>query len=252
MSMYEAYHQEWVRKKQSNKHFSHQYLEKPAIFKILKKINLNSKKIVCLGCGEGGECQEILDLGAKSVLGIDNSKGLIEKAKYSYPKVEFLYQDLQKFNLLENSVDIFFSSLALHYLPDWPKFFRQAYKFGAKGSEFIFSTHHPIKWGAKITRNKDFNQFLLGYKKSKQSQNYEIYGDYLNFYQKQDTLFGKLKINYYHRSFSQMFTDITSSGWQILEVVEPQPTPESKSTKPDFYEVYSKIPLFVIFRLKKV
>jgi hypothetical protein len=48
-----------------------------------------------------------------------------------------------------------------------------------------------------------------------------------------------------------MFKDITASGFTVTNLLEPKPTIESKTKKPDFYEVYSKIPLFIIWELEK-
>jgi SAM-dependent methyltransferase len=245
--------EKWIKLKKSQTHFSHQYLEKPAIFDLFLKNNLNNKKVLCLGCGEGSECQIIKDAGAKMVLGIDSSQSLIENAKYTFTDINFEVQDIAKLDLTQTDFDFVFSSLCLHYLPDWTAFFRNLKRFVKSGAKMVFSVHHPIKWAGKSTRNKDFNEFKIGYKKNKKNpKEFEIYGDYLNFNELQDTLFGKLKIKFYNRSISQIFQEIQSSGWQINTLIEPKPILKSKKIAPDFYATYSKIPLFLILEIKSL
>ena len=75
-----------------NKHFknwlgeagpAHSHLEKPAMYKLLPKVK--NKKILCIGCGVGQECAHFMAKGAKEVIGIDLSSGMIKAAKEQYP-----------------------------------------------------------------------------------------------------------------------------------------------------------------------
>ena len=63
----------------SGKNIAHKFLEKPAMYKKLP--DLKDKSILCIGCGTGEECEHLKSLGAKRVVGIDISKGLIDFAK---------------------------------------------------------------------------------------------------------------------------------------------------------------------------
>ncbi len=246
---YSGYSNKWANKKKSNKHFAHQYLEKPAMYSKLP--DLNGKKVLCIGCGSGEECGYLKKAGASYILGIDNSEELISIAKNSYPDLEFQNLDVQEIDFEENSYDFIFSSLTLHYLENWPELFQRLAKILKPGGRLLFSSHHPVKWGSETIRSKEFNEFKLGYKKLKDgSDKFEIYGDYLNFRRIEDKLFGELEVKYYHRSFSQMYKEITENSFKVLDIIEPKPTEESKGIKLDFYQVYSKIPLFIIFELE--
>jgi SAM-dependent methyltransferase len=251
MSTFEFITQQWLSKKQGRTHFSHQFLEKPAIFEAFLKYEIKNKSVLCLGSGDGSECDFIQKNGAKKVFGLDNSQSLIQNAIYSFPKIEFDCQDISRLNLVKNDFDLVFSSLTMHYIKDWGNFFEHLKKFVKPGAKMIFSVHHPIKWGSETNRKPDFNEFKLGYKKNKKnSQDFEIYGNYLEFREVWDVLFGKLKIKYYHRSLSRMFQEITNSNWQINNILEPKPVQKAKEIVPDFYEVHTKIPLFIIFEIQ--
>jgi len=45
--------------------------------------------------------------------------------------------------------------------------------------------------------------------------------------------------------------DIIKSGFFISDFIEPKPVKAAIKVRPNFYEIHSKIPLFMIFELKK-
>jgi SAM-dependent methyltransferase len=249
---YDNYSDQWQNKRKSGRHYAHDFLEKPAIYSYLD--NLKGKRVLCLGCGSGEECDNLVQKSAKKVVGVDSSKYLIEAAKFSYsnPKMEFLCSKIEDLDFDENSFDLIFSSLTLHYVENWEVLFKKLNRWLTKDGKIVFSTHHPLKWGSLTTRSKDFNKFVMGYQKSK-TVDYkdEIFGDYHTFRPIKDKLFGELQVVYYHRSISRMIREIITGGFKILDFNEPLPIQESQKLKPDFYEVYSKIPLFAIFYLVK-
>ncbi len=67
----------------------------------------------------------------------------------------------------------------------------------------------------------------------------------------QDKLFGRMDVFYYHKPLSTIFKIIRETGFEVEEFLEPKPEEKVKEIKPDFYETYSKIPLFAVFSLKK-
>ena len=255
---YNQYAKAWIAKKSSSQHFAHQYLEKPAIF--AKLPDLKGKKVLVLGCGSGEECLELLERGAEQIVAIDSSSDLIDWAKTQIvdPKIQFNCEDISSMDFEkclsvsdeEQKFDLVFSSLTMHYIQDWSRVLRQLKKCLKVGGKFLLSCHHPIKWGAESTRSKDYNSFILGYKKHKNPQkDFEVYGDYLTPRAVQEELFGRLSITHYHKPISLILKIIRDSGFKLLDLLEPSPTQESKDKK-DFYETYSKIPLFLILEVE--
>lgn len=81
---------------------------------------LNGRAVVDLGCGYGWFCRAARELGAESVLGIDLSIKMLAEARATTrdEAIEYRQGDLDGLTLPSNSVDLAYSSLALHYLAD--------------------------------------------------------------------------------------------------------------------------------------
>ncbi len=248
MATYDEFAQEWTDKQRSGKNSAHAYLEKPAMYDALP--NLEGKDVLCLGCGSGEECAELKARGARRVLGVDSARGLIEQAKYAYPECEFVVGDISRL-AFESEFDFVYSSLAVHYVEDFPALCKSVWHSLKPGGEFLFSTHHPVKWGAEITRGPhDSVTATMSYVKTG-DEGFEIHGDYLNQRAIRDTWFGHLDVLYYNRSIQDLFQGLRSAGFMVEELREPKPVPSSKNIRKSFYEIYSRIPQFVIFKVRK-
>jgi len=247
---YSDYAKQWATKRASQQHFAHDFLEKPAIQSLLPH-SVEGLSILCLGCGSGEECAEFVERGAARVVGVDNAQGLIEFAKMQFPQCEFIAQDMLDSDFAPASFDLVYSSLAFHYVEDWQQLFSKIHRWLKPGGQCVFSTHHPVKWGARSQKNKQFTQFSLGYKKNKIDGSYTIDGDYLTPRPITETLFGQVEITHYHRPFSAMLKTFHDTHFQITDCLEPLPTKEAKTQKPDFYQVHSRVPLFIVWELAK-
>jgi SAM-dependent methyltransferase len=254
---YNTFAKEWQSKRKSKVHFAHDYLEKPAMQALLP--DLKNKKVLVLGSGSGEECFDFADRGASLVIGIDASSELVKISQdqaefndYNLSNVQFIGQKIEDLDLDTKDFDYVYSSLTLHYVEDWIDSLQKIQDHMKPGAKMLFSVHHPVKWGSETTRAKDENSFVLGYRKSKlRDLDYTVYGDYLTPRPVADLLFGKIEIVHYHKPISQMFQEIQKSGMKINQIVEPLPIPQSRRDKLDFYEVYSRIPLFIIFEIEK-
>lgn len=229
------------------KGFGHSHLEKPAMYRELPK--LKGKSVLCIGCGAGEECEHIKSTGAKKVVGIDISKSLIEIAKKNYPKLEFFVMDMEKLNLEDNSFDFVYSSLVMHYIKDWKRVLKEVKRVLKKGGIFLFSTHNPVYWGSEKKKDRYKKSQLLGYVENKGI--YILHGDYLNPRKIDDIWFNNFKVSYYHRPISLLLKDIFKSGLKLEDCIEPKPLNSVKKLDLNFWRKTSKIPLFIIFKLKK-
>ncbi len=118
--------------------------EWPAIRTILP--NLQDKKVVDLGCGYGWFCRYAQEQGAASVLGLDISQKMLNKAAEmtQNTKIEYCQQDLANLQLKTEYYDLAYSSLTLHYIEDLARLFDTVYQSLAVGGQFIFTAEHPI------------------------------------------------------------------------------------------------------------
>lgn len=246
---YSNFAEQWATRMRSGKNLAHEYLEKPAMYKRLPDIK--GKSVLAVGCGTGEECAHLKSLGASKVVGIDASEGLIEYARNSYPDIEFHVMDMEQIRLGEK-FDFVYSSLVMHYVESWNKTLNSISEVMKNNATFLLSTHHPATWGAQRTRIDTERVSLLGYKKQYKNQDYEIIGDYLNTRKINDIWFDNLEVSYYHRSLESIISDIFKSGFQIIDFAEPKATSEVKEKDKMFYEIHDKIPLFMIFALRKL
>ena len=118
--------------------------EWPAIQKMLPAVQ--GKKIVDLGCGYGWFCRWAQEQGAAEVLGLDVSEKMLERAREMTQSQQINYQirDLEKLQLPADSLDLAYSSLALHYLCDIDRLFTALFSSLKPGGMLVFSAEHPI------------------------------------------------------------------------------------------------------------
>lgn len=229
------------------------YVEKPAMYSQLG--SLRGKTILCLGCGSGEECGYFKKRGAEKVIGIDISRKLIHFAKKNIKDCEFKVVNMEKLDFADNSFDIVYSSLAIHYLKNWAKLFSKVNKALKPEGMFLFSIPHPLKWSAESKRSNrgDKASFLLGYSNNKRTGEFHIYGDYLKKRKIVDKWFGgELAVSFYSRPISAIFNDIQKSGFKLLEFLEPAATMEAKKLNPVYWQIRERIPLFIVIKLGKV
>ena len=245
---YDQYAEEWAKRVRGKKKIRHELLEKPAM--VAELPDLSGKTVLCIGCGSGEECAYIKERGAQRVVGIDISKGLIEQARYAYPDVEFHTMDMERMDFDSNTFDYIYSSLALHYAEDLGAVLHKAHDVLKNGGVFLFSTHHPVRWGALSNKQGDRVSYLLGYEKD-ENDTVTVYGDYLNPRKITDTWFDQLQVTYYHKPLSEIFTGCIQAGFVLSKFIEPKPVPAIKQERPDLWEIHNKIPLFMILELRK-
>jgi SAM-dependent methyltransferase len=226
----------------------HELLEKPAIYGLLP--NVEGKRVLCLGCGFGEECARISALGASQVVGIDLSPGNIQQAKINFPSIEFCEMDMEHISFQPASFDIIFSSLALHYVPSWNATLMGMRRTLTPGGSIVLSTHHPTAWSALKEEDSATKRQLLGFEVDKASSNISLFGDYLDERSITAKFGGAFEASFYHKTFSGMLKEFRDAGLKVVDCTEPAPIPEAKTQDPQFWEIRSRFPLFILFRLE--
>ncbi|HJP96230.1 MAG TPA: methyltransferase domain-containing protein [Candidatus Saccharimonadales bacterium] len=225
------------------------FIERPAMYKLLP--DLQNKKVLCVGCGTGEECDELTKRGAQ-VWGFDVSAKSVELAKEAFPDAELRVMDMHKMDYNNESFDFVYSGLTLHYTENVDEVVAEMARVLKPGGTMQFSVGHPIKWAAENRRDpKDENKksFLLGY--DTHQTPVHIYGDYLNVTKVTQKPQNYPTITYWNRPISSYLQIIRQAGLEFLDFVEPPALPEAKQVDPDFYNVHTKIPQFMIFVARK-
>jgi len=127
---------------------------------------LNQKKgelILDLGCGSGQLAYQISKSKA-DVIGIDNSKSMIESAKEKYPELDFFVKNAARFQF-EKPFDAIFSNAVLHWVTDSENAIlsmnknlkqggRLVFEFGGKGNvKTIIKSIRKLLKKRKYTKN---------------------------------------------------------------------------------------------------
>lgn len=245
---YDAHAAAWKKRLEEGNNPAHRWLEKPAME--AKLPNLTGKRVLCIGCGSGEETEMLFAAGAMSVHGIDVSERLVELACQSFPRASFEVKAMEDLaGYADGSFDLVYSSLTLHYSCDWRPILSQVARILAIGGTMLFSTHHPVKWGSEVARG-DVDVFRMGYARPKTGMP-DVFGNYLGTRLIEDTWFGDMKVQYFHRPLDAIMRDVLTSGLRIVDFVEPAPVAEAEHAAPGFWAIHSRIPLFIIFELRR-
>src|SRR4029453_12730135 len=82
---------------------------------------LEGLRVLDLGCGFGAFARWAREMGADSVLGVDLSERMLDRARAQTqdPRVTYCLADIESLELPDASFDLVYSSLTLHYIEDF-------------------------------------------------------------------------------------------------------------------------------------
>ena len=108
--------------------------------------DMAGRRVVDLGCGFGWFSRWAAQAGAASVLGIDLSTNMLERAvaDTDADTISYRREDLEVIDLPADAFDVAYSSLALHYLADLRRILANVHRSLVAGGVFVFSVEHPI------------------------------------------------------------------------------------------------------------
>jgi SAM-dependent methyltransferase len=227
----------------------HAYYEKPAMYALLP--DLKGKAVLSVGCGSGEDSMYLKRQGAARSVGIDISPEIIAIAKNSYPECEFHVMNMEDIDFADSSFDFAYSSLAIHYIEDWSKVFVQVYRILKPNSSFLFSCGHPIRFAMDENDNGECITRTVQIIEKTNTGEFIITGDYLAKRKIIDAL-GKNTANTWTMPIGDISTAATDAGFLIERIADPRPLEELKAIDPQTFYRLSKIPEFIIFKLRKM
>jgi ubiquinone/menaquinone biosynthesis C-methylase UbiE len=227
----------------------HAYYEKPAMYALLP--NIEGKTVLSIGCGSGEDSIYLKRLGAARSVGIDMSDAMIDIAMNSYPECEFHVMNMEAIGFSDNSFDFVYSSLAIHYIEDWSKVFMDVHRILKPNSSFLFSCGHPLRFAMEDTCDEEYSIRTLQIKEKTDTREVTITGDYFAKRKTIDAL-GKNTANTWTMPIGDIATAATDAGFLIERLVDPRPLEELKEIDPQTYYRLSRIPEFLIFKLRKM
>lgn len=216
-------------------------LEQPAMKKLLP--DLKNKSVLDLGCGFGANCIDFVNRGAKSVVGIDISKNMLNLAKKrnSDRKIKYQKMSMTEISKLNEKFDFIYSSLAFHYVQDFNKLMEDIYNLLNDRGILLFSQEHPIVTSSLngsnhyVTENENIKGYLMSY--------------YQNPGLRKESWFVD-GVEKYHRTLSQTVNALCSAGFIVEHMAEPVPSHDALRKRPGLSKEFIK-PNFLIIKAEK-
>ena len=200
------------------------------------------KRVLDLGCGYGWHCLYAAQNGAASVLGIDISEKMLSQAeqKNSHRNIKYMCSAMEDLHFEDNSFDVVVSSLAFHYIKDFPELVKEISKWICPGGYFVFSVEHPV-----------FTAY------GSQNWYYDAKGNKLHFpvdryfYEgEREAVFLGEKVTKYHRTLTTYLNTLLQNGFELRDIVEPQP-PEHMMDLPGMEDEMRRPMMLIIKALRR-
>ncbi|WP_442602366.1 class I SAM-dependent methyltransferase [Paenibacillus sp. KN14-4R] len=204
--------------------------------------DLRDKSVLDLGCGYGWHCLYAREQQASSVIGVDISEKMLQKAREltSDPAITYLQMPIEDIDFPSEQFDVVISSLAFHYVEAFADLCKKVYDCLKPGGSFIFSVEHPIF----TSRNE-------------QDWHYDNEGNNLHWpvdhYQAEgmrNTSFLTDNVIKYHRTIATYFNALLDAGFTIKAVSEPEPSEEMLETVAGMKDELRR-PMFLIIAAVK-
>ena len=213
--------------------------EWPALQKILP--DFAGKRVLDLGCGYGWHCIYAAEHGAQQVLGVDLSEQMLQVArkKTAAPQIQYRRAAMEELVFPDGQFDVVLSSLAFHYIQNWPALAQSILRWLTPGGILVFSVEHPV-----------FTAYGC------QDWYYGPDGEILHFpvdnyyYEGQrDAIFLGERVIKYHRTLTTYLQTLLKLGFQLQQVIEPMP-PASMLDLPGMKDEMRR-PMMLLIRAQK-
>ncbi|UQZ91119.1 SAM-dependent methyltransferase [Deltaproteobacteria bacterium Smac51] len=177
--------------------------------------DFQGKRVLDLGCGFGWHCVYAAEHGAAKVVGVDISRKMLDEAarKSGGLNIDYIKKPLEEVDYPADSFDVVLSSLALHYVASFGAIVEMVHHCLSDGGQFIFSMEHPIFTAS-----------------GPQDWHYDGAGDKLHwpvdrYFEEgpREAVFLGEKVLKYHRTLTTIIRDLRKAGFEIDDLVEPQP-----------------------------
>ena len=215
-------------------------VEEPAVYSLLPP--LEGLHILDIGCGFGKFVSYCLDKGAASVLGTDISRNMISEARKRVkdPRADFAVMPAEEFDVDGTSFDVVVSSMCFHYVKDIKQLFEKVALGLKENGHFIFSVEHPI-----------CTALLQGwYSSDEMPKKHWPVDDYKKETIRVSSWFVEGVIKY-HRTIETYINQLIDAGFSLQRLLEPGPTIESVTARPDLADHLRRPPILVVAGIKK-
>ncbi|GAB4188522.1 MAG: class I SAM-dependent methyltransferase [Wenzhouxiangellaceae bacterium] len=218
-------------------------IEKPALISLLPE--LMDAHVLDLGCGHGDLCRYMVKQGASHITGIDVSGEMITCARGygENDRIDYHQQDMATVEVPAASLDLVTSSLAIHYVEDYPALVSRVYSLLKPGGYFVFSVEHPIYTAPSSGPGPSW---LDDDQQQRRYWKLDAYGD--ESQRVVDWLVNG--VQKYHRKTETYINTLIDQGFNICKILEPQPGDDALAINPELaYEINR--PPFLLIKAQK-
>lgn len=203
---------------------------------------LRDKKVLDLGCGFGWHCRYVREQQAQSVVGIDLSENMLERARAMTTDSEIEYRRLaiEDIDFTAGEFDVVLSSLALHYVEHFDIVCQKVHHCLAPGGTFVLSVEHPVFTALAA---QDWYYGPQGEKLHWPVDDYHNEG-------LRQARFLDNDVIKYHRTVTTHVNALIDSGFTIKKLSEPQPSEEMLAKDPDMRHEIRR-PIFLLIAAVK-
>lgn len=215
----------------------------PALFQLLPDVN--GKRVLDAGCGEGYLCRKLAKLGAL-VTGVDYSRELLAIAgERTDPDlaIHYLYGNCEHMDFLDaGSFDVIVSNMVLMDLSDHRAALEGFHRLLVAGGILVFSISHPCfaTPGSGWVKDDDGNKLCWKVDHYFEESPYEQPAP-------PGTQEGPLL---FHRTLSNYIRTLLQTGFTLLDVIEPKPAEDMLGRYPRFRDDF-RMSHFIVFKAQK-
>src|SRR5699024_9033307 len=197
--------------------------------------------VLDVGCGYGWHCRYASEQGASSVMGIDISAKMVEKAweLTHTDNIRYEQKAIEDFEAAAGSFDIVLSSLTLHYVRDLVPAFAKIAALVKTNGVFCYSVEHPM--------------FTA---RAQQDWWYDGEGNILHWPVDEYFQEGRRTTNFlgtdvikYHRTVESHFQALLTAGFHVENLIEP--APQEEMIKKMGWQNETRRPMMLILRAVK-
>lgn len=206
--------------------------------------NFKDKDVLDLGCGFGWHCRYAQEHGANKVIGIDISEKMLDEAKKMTDSkaIEYIKVPIEDIEFEENSFHVVISSLALHYIKSFDEVCKKVYSFLKENGDFIFSVEHPI-FTAHGTQDWYYGEEgkILHWPVDRYFYEGLRHANFLG----ED-------VTKYHRTLTTYLNTLIKTGFEITNVVEPEPEENMLKEIPGMEDELRRPMMLLVSAKKKI
>jgi SAM-dependent methyltransferase len=204
------------------------FLERPATRALLP--DLDGERVLDAGCGPGVTTEELLETGA-DVVGLDVSSRMLAHARERVGG-RVVRADLgSPLPFVDDSFDGVHSSLALHYVADWPHLFGELARVLKPGGWLVCSVQHPYADFERVGEDYFAAEYV--------EETWDGFG-------------GPVDVPFYRRPMGALLNGLLGAGFRFERVDETEPTERFREAAPGKYERVSREPTFLALRARWV